>query len=322
MFDTRAMAARLPRPATVGVFDPDAPASADLPEGLPVDLPEGRVWGAGGRVAPRLVPVPSAPARRPRRPAPAIDASALRSVAARSGSPVAARERTLPVPEVLADLLPEGLRRGSTVGVVGAGATSLALTTVAAASAAGSWVVAVGADDLGLASAVELGVAAERLAVVAAPPVADWGTVVAALVGAVDIVLVAPRERVRGADLRRLEARSRERGSVLVHVGDPTRWPASHDLVLTVTGARWSGVGAGHGRLTARRVVVEVTGRREARARRAELLLPGASGRPEPVPVVAGGSQPGAWAGADLEAGLADRALGAVPSPAALRGVG
>jgi hypothetical protein len=305
MFDTRAVESGAAR--RIGAaFDPDEPG----PEGgIEEDLPEGRVWGAGGRTGPRLVAAAAASVPARRRPAP----GSLRAIAAQADAPVPARERALPVPEELSGLLPEGLRRGSTVGVTGPGATSLALATVAAASAAGSWVVAVGVEDLGLAAAAELGVALERLAVVAPPPSDAWGAVVAALVGSVDLVLVAPQERVRGADLRRLEARSRERGSVLVHLGDPARWPAAHDLVLTLRSPRWLGVGEGHGRLAAREVVVEATGRREAaRVRRAELLLPGDGGRLATAGVTAGvtaGEPPARWAGADLETGAADPVL-------------
>jgi hypothetical protein len=273
MFDTRAMESGPARRRRTGVpFDPDEEGMGGAPaEG---DVPDGRVWGAGGRGSPRLVgPAPSAPPRR-------REAQHLRVLAPRVAPGALAHERTLPVPPALVPLLPGGLRRGSTLAVTGPGATSMALAAVAAASAAGSWIVAVGVEDLGLAAAAELGVGLERLAVVAAPPPADWGTVVAALVGAVDVVLVAPREKVRAGDLRRLEARSRERGSVLVQLGDPARWPVAHDLVLTVRDQRWLGVGEGHGRLESRRVVVEVAGRREAvRPRRAELLLPAADGR-------------------------------------------
>ena len=80
-------------------------------------------------------------------------------------------------------LLPGGgLRRGATVSVTAAagvgGATSLALALVAEASRAGSWVAAVGLPSLGLVAADELGVALERLVLVAAPgarrPGAGW----------------------------------------------------------------------------------------------------------------------------------------------------
>ncbi len=66
----------------------------------------------------------------------------LRQVADRARPVTLARERTLPVTEPLQALLPDGaLARGSAVAVAAAGATSLALNLVAAASRAGSWVV-------------------------------------------------------------------------------------------------------------------------------------------------------------------------------------
>src|SRR5215217_8670975 len=60
-----------------------------------------------------------------------------------------ADERLLPVAPALEPLLPHpGLRRGSTVAVTRSAALALAL--VAGASAAGSWVAAVGLPDLGI----------------------------------------------------------------------------------------------------------------------------------------------------------------------------
>ena len=88
------------------------------------------------------------------------DAEAVRR--ARTGPP--AGERTLPVSPALVDLLPDGLRRGSAVGVVGPGARSLALALIAEATAAGSWAAVVGDSDLGLAAAAEAGVALAHLA--------------------------------------------------------------------------------------------------------------------------------------------------------------
>ena len=109
--------------------------------------------------------------------------------------------------------------RGSVTVVEGDGAaTSLALALVAGPSAAGSWTAVVGCPGLGLAAAAEAGVALERLALVAEPEPGDWAGVVAALVGAVDVVVVGPTHRVRAADARRLAARARERGTVLVQL--------------------------------------------------------------------------------------------------------
>jgi hypothetical protein len=201
-----------------------------------------------------------------------------------------ATERALPVAPALAPLLPGGhLVRGTTVGVAGLGATSLALGLVAAASAAGSWTVAVGLDDLGLVAAAEAGVDLARLVLVAAPPPERWGTVVATLVETIELVLVRPTARVRDADERRLAAHLRTRGGVLVRLPGPGSWPGSPDVTLRATAPDWRGAVPptrldGAGRLRARRVVVEATGRgRAARPRRAELWLPGATGAAAPV---------------------------------------
>lgn len=198
------------------------------------------------------------------------------------------REQRLPVLPALEDLLPgAGLRRGATVSVGAArgvdGATSLALALVARASATGSWVAAVGVPSLGLVAADELGVALERLVLVAAPERDEWGGVVAALIDGFDLVILqTARNGVRPGDARRLVSRARERGSVLVQLGPG--WPDGADLALQVTGARWEGLDEGYGHLRARRVTVERSGRGEAaQPRRTDLWLPGADGCVEVV---------------------------------------
>jgi len=204
-----------------------------------------------------------------------------------------AREQRLPVGAALESLLPAGgLRRGSTVSVGAAagtdGATSLALALVAEASQAGSWVAAVGLRSLGLVAADELGVALERLVLVAAPERDAWGGVVAALVDGFDLlVLHAGRTGVRTADARRLVARARERGAVLVQLGPG--WPDGADVTLEVARSRWEGLEGGHGHLQARKVRVRGGGRGEAaRPRRADLWLPSPTGEVLPVdPTVA-----------------------------------
>lgn len=206
--------------------------------------------------------------------------------------PVArADEHLLPVAEALHPLLPwGGLARGTTVACSGVGATSLTLALAGVASAAGAWMVAVGLPHLGLAAAAELGIDLGRLAVVTTPgplPPEQWTTVVGGLIGAFDLLLVGPPRRLRPADTRRLAARARERGSVLLVV-DPDRatagWAAGPDVRLAVTGARWVGLGQGHGHLRARQVRVEAGGRgRAARERRADLWLLDPEGRIAPV---------------------------------------
>ena len=202
-------------------------------------------------------------------------------------------QQRLPVLPSLEGLLPgAGLRRGATVAVGAAagvsGATTLALALLAQASMAGSWVAAVGLPSLGLVAADELGVALERLVLVAAPDRDAWGGVVAALVDGFDVVVLqASRGGVRPADARRLVARARERGTVLLQLG--AGWPDGADLSLQITRARWEGLGEGHGHLEARKVRISRTGRGEAAPpRHLDLWLPGPDGQPVTVdaPVV------------------------------------
>lgn len=162
--------------------------------------------------------------------------------------------QVLPVRAGLARLLPHGgLRRGSTVVVRGSVTVLLAL--LAEATAEGSWAAVVGMPDLGVVAAAELGVELSRLALVPAPG-ADLGAVVAALLDGIDLVVVASAG-MRPTLARRLSARARHRESVLL---TPHSWPGA-DLELECTASAWSGLGMGHGHLTARDLTVTVQGR-------------------------------------------------------------
>ncbi len=214
------------------------------------------------------------------------DRIALRALGDRARPRTLAEERVLPVLPAVAGLLPgAGLQRGASVVTTGQASTALALALVAGASTGGSWIAVVGIPSLGLLAGAELGVCLERMVLIGSPEPSAWGTVVAALLDAFDVVVVCPKHRIRPADQRRLLARSRERGAVLVQAGGrPDAWPETPDLRLTVVTQTWRGLGPGHGHLQARRVTVEVTGRRQAaRARRVELWLPGPDGRVAPV---------------------------------------
>lgn len=204
---------------------------------------------------------------------------ALREVASREQPPAPAEHRLLPVLPPLQPLLPgAGLRRGSVVTVTGS--TSLALALIAGASAAGSWCAAVGLPSLGLLAASEVGIALDRFPVVAWPS-SRWAWVVASLLDGFDAVVACPprrpvgagwRSAVSGSDARRLAARGRERGSVLVVTGE---WPEPTDVRLDIESARWHGLGQAHGSLRGRQVEVVSTGRGAAsRRRRAKLWLP------------------------------------------------
>ena len=191
-----------------------------------------------------------------------------------------AGERLLPVVPALQPLLPgQGLRRGTTVAVGRSAALALAL--VAGASAAGSWVAAVGLPDLGMVAAAETGIVLERLALVPAPATRAWPTVVAALLDAVDVVLVRSPAGLPAGQARRLAARARERGAVLIPLG---AWSEPADLRLAVAASAWHGLGQGDGRLQARLVEVVIGGRGAAtRERRVRLWLPALDGTIAPA---------------------------------------
>lgn len=178
----------------------------------------------------------------------------------------------LPVLPALEEILPfQGLRPGTTVGITGVGATSLALALVARASEE-SWTAAVGLQSLGLRATSELGIDLDRFVVVPDPK-ENWTTILAALVDAFDVVLAHPPAQTSRP--HRLNARVREQDAVLVALG---HWPES-DLTLHGTSATWHGIGRGHGYLRTRTLSVVVTGRgAAARPRHATLLLPDADG--------------------------------------------
>ena len=189
---------------------------------------------------------------------------------------VLAREHTLPLGASLVGLFPEGaLRMGITIAVDGSGAASVVLALAAAPVHAGSWVAFVDLPELNLAAAVEAGVTLDRVACIRSGE--QWAATVAALLGAFDLVVVGMSRRVRATDVRRLGARARERGSVLVAlrgVCGNAVWPDAPDLTLTTDGSQWSGLGAGHGHLRARVLTVRAEGRRSfSRPRHAELVL-------------------------------------------------
>ena len=191
-----------------------------------------------------------------------------------------ARDRLLPVVPALGSLFPDaGLTRGSIIGCQGPAAVSIALAAVAGASAAGSWLAVVGLPTLGLCAAREVGVALERLVMVADTTdlgEAVWANMLAALIDGFDLVLVRGAAQLRSGSARRLQARLQARGGVLVVVGDPGQFAC--DLIISAHAGRWEGLGDGTGRLVQRRLTVSASGRRMARARQAEVWLPGPQG--------------------------------------------
>lgn len=219
-------------------------------------------------------------------------------VAGRARPVVLAGERRLAVPGPLGDLLPgRGLQRGTVVAVEGSrgtGGASVVLALLAAATAVGEWAAVIDAEEsFGALAAAEAGVALERLAVVRLggrgvpgdtlggrgvpgdmlPE--RFGQVVATLLESMTVVAATVPRQMRAAEARRLVARTREQGSVLVATGG---WPGEAALRLRAEGSAWSGLGRGEGLLGARTLRVTVTGRGAAgRERTAEVPLRAAS---------------------------------------------
>ncbi len=191
---------------------------------------------------------------------------------------VAASERTLPVHESLVELLP-ALQRGSTVACVGRAGVSLALALAAAPSREGAWVGVAGLPDVGIRAAADIGVALERLVMVAGDP--PWVDVLAAMIDGFDVVVIGQRVGRLGAGaVRRLQARAQSRGAVMLTVGVPA---LGADLQLTADDGQWVGLGDGHGVASGRRVLVELGGRRMPRPRRATMWLPDVNGHMSPA---------------------------------------
>ena len=144
-----------------------------------------------------------------------------------------------PVAEPLAPLLPGGgLRRGSVVAVHGSMALLLAL--LSAATAQGAWAAVVGVGDLGLLAAAEAGVVVQRLALVPRPG-SDPAPVAAALLDGVGLVALAGADRMSPGARRSLAARARQRGSVLLPLGQSLgQWPGA-EIELDCRVQAWHG---------------------------------------------------------------------------------
>ena len=147
------------------------------------------------------------------------------------------------------------------------------------------WCAVVGLPAFGVRAAAEAGLDPGRLLLVPAPG-RDWPQVTATLLDGCDLVMLrVPASRRTAAPppslRRKLEATVRRHRGVLLIAGE---WPGA-TLRLRVAGQDWAGIGAGHGRLRARRALVEVIGRGAAeRPRSGWLWLPGPDGTVSTAP--------------------------------------
>ncbi|MCV7233185.1 hypothetical protein [Mycobacterium branderi] len=166
-------------------------------------------------------------------------------------------EAGLPIPPMLAEVLPGALPRG-TVAVL-SGARSLPLSMVAAVTAAGGNAAIVGQPDIGLLAAAEMGADLSRLAVIP-----DAGTdpveVAAVLMDGMDVVLLGLGGRsVPQSRARAVVARAHQKGCTLL-VTDGDWQGASMRLEARVCGYE---TGApGFGRIS--KVRLDISGRGRA----------------------------------------------------------
>ncbi len=181
-------------------------------------------------------------------------------------------DRSLPAPPALTGLLPGGGLLPGSAYSVSSGLLLLAL--LAEPSRAGSWCGVIGLPELGAEAAEQAGLSLDRTALVPRPG-ERWFAITAALAEVLPVVAVRPGNRVREADAGRLAARLRNSGAVLLVAG---AWPRV-EATLSVSAPRWSGVGAGHGYLTSRDVLVTVTSKRLPAPRQTRVVLPDDTGR-------------------------------------------
>lgn len=148
------------------------------------------------------------------------------------------------------------------VGAPGLGLTRVGFGLLAGTSRAAPVAVVDVRGWISPAAAWEAGVDESRLVVVRCPDPVLWPKVVAALLDGVPGVLAEVPSGARDADLRRLAALARARGSRVVL--RPLRGelaPGVSHLRLRGVEVAWEGSDGGHGRLGRRRLVLEASGK-------------------------------------------------------------
>jgi hypothetical protein len=142
-------------------------------------------------------------------------------------------EARLPIPRLLADVLPDALPRGTVA--VCSGARSLPLSMVAAVTAAGQNAAIIGQPDIGLLAAAEMGADLSRLAVIPDPGT-DPVEVAAVLMDGMDLVVLGLGGRsVPLTRARAVTARARQKGCTLL-IADGDWQGASLRLAAQVRG--------------------------------------------------------------------------------------
>lgn len=161
-------------------------------------------------------------------------AELAKQLAQRQGS----RYGSLPVEPRLSLLFPSGgLERGQIYSCGGDASLSLLFALIARATQEGSWVATINLFSLGLMSAREHGVALQRmLCIDTGTNGPAWTQTLGACVDGVDLVVVH-KPQCSLHDARRIEARMKANGTVLVVIGDPGVF--SPAVVLTSRTTQW-----------------------------------------------------------------------------------
>ena len=142
------------------------------------------------------------------------------------------------VAEPLQPLFPRlGFERGRVYGITGDAAMSLVFALVAQPTVHGSWWAMVDMSRAGLLSAAEHGVALQRVVCVSSGATRAWPQVVGALVDGIDLVTVVS-PMCTPSDARRITARVRAQGSVLLVIGRQGVFDT--DAVLSSRSLRWA----------------------------------------------------------------------------------
>jgi hypothetical protein len=169
----------------------------------------------------------------------------------------AATTQALPLNPAVAALVPGGrLKPGAVISVIGS--RWLLFTLWGAASGAGAWAAVVGAADASAVAVAQAGVALERVVLVPEPGV-NVAAVCAALLEAMCVV-VGRNIVLSDAEKRRLAARARERGTIII---SETPWPGAW-LNFQIRNRTWEGADHGEGWLQRCQLDVERTGRGQA----------------------------------------------------------
>lgn len=192
---------------------------------------------------------------------PAKPSVMLRPAGERELTPIVATAqstlRMLPVPPPVGELLPRGgLARGTVVSVDGAASVLIGL--IATVTAAGGHVAVIGMPGLGLLALHEQGGDLAKVALVPRPKEAAVECAAILLDGFDAVVLGLSGGAVTPSRGRAVAARARSKGAVLIVTEG--QWDGA-DLRIESCVVGYTGLGQGHGRVTAVKLDVAAAGK-------------------------------------------------------------